>query len=211
MHYFGRAKALTAHCCSKGRRHHPNPGCSVLMLGCIWAFLNRLFCAPSYKLCWGGIWGPCLSVGFLSGVPDSLYNHIGTHLHGPSACQSGCVAFGATRFPDGKVSARNRTAFPRGSLLTGPAHRYREHQSPCVGRIPVEIQAFPPPPPCVVSFILLSPSVLGLWDTCMRGSKAETCQTHCTCEQPRSDLSCWRRSVGPGQPLPTQPSRPCRH
>lgn len=45
----------------------------------------------------------------------------------------------------------------------------------------MEIQAFFP----VVSFIFVKPSVLGSWDT----RKAGTCQTHCTCEQPSSDLS----------------------
>lgn len=138
--YFVWAKAHTAHCSSQGWWHHPNPGCSLPLWGCIWVFLNRLSCPPSHKLCQGRVWGPRLPVGFLPRVSDLLYNHSWTHLHGPSAFQ----AFGATRFPDGKVSARNRTAFPQGSLLTEPSHRYGACQSLCVGRIPAEIWAFSP-------------------------------------------------------------------
>lgn len=40
----------------------------------------------------------------------------------------------------------------------------------------------------------LSPSALGLWDTCLHGSKTEARQTCCTCEQHSSDLSCWKES-----------------
>lgn len=147
--YFVGAKAPAACCGSKGWWPHPNPSCSMSSQGCIWAFLNRLSFPPTHKICQGEVWGPCLSVGFLPEVSDSLYNHSGTHLHRPSAFQAGCVAFDATHFPDGKISARNRTAFPRGSLLTGQSHRYGEHQSLRVGSIPAEIQAFFSPPTCV--------------------------------------------------------------
>lgn len=41
---------------------------------------------------------------------------------------------------------------------------------------------------------LLSPSVQGLWDTSVRGSKTETCRTHCMCEQYSSNFSCWEES-----------------
>lgn len=196
MRYFGWAKAPTVHCCSKGWWHHPNPSCSVLLLGCIWAFLNRLFCAPSSKLCRGGIWGPCLSVGFLPGVPDSLYNHIGTHLHGPSARQSGCAAFGATRFPDGKVSARNRTAFPEALRSQGQLID-TDSISPCV--LGGSLWKFRP-------FFLSFHSFLLSHQCWVCGIPAKLGPAKLTpCVSSPALIS-----VGPGQPLPTHPPWPCR-